>query len=126
MRILPLVLCCLALIPAAARAADVPALRGFAPPEAREEIRWEERFRSLPSPDTLRESLRRLSARPHHLGSPYDRDNAWWMLSRYKSYGLEARIDSFELCFPLGQEGGAGGLPRVRFLLLSQFALLPG
>ena len=32
---------------------------------------WEEKFRSNPNPDSLCEEMRKLSARPHHLGSPY-------------------------------------------------------
>ena len=31
--------------------------------------------------------LRRLSARPHHLGSPYDKDNAAWLVAQFKSWG---------------------------------------
>ena len=29
--------------------------------------------------------LRRLSVRPHHLGSPYDKDNAAWLVAQFKS-----------------------------------------
>ena len=44
--------------------------------------------------------MRRLSARPHHVGSPYDKDNAEWILAQLKSWGLDAKIESFDYSFP--------------------------
>ena len=41
-----------------------------------------------------------MSARPHHVGSPYDKDNAEWLLAQLKSYGLDAKIEQFEALFP--------------------------
>src|SRR5262245_26522116 len=42
---------------------------------------WENKFRERVNPGNIRENLRRLSARPHNVGSPYDKDNAEWILS---------------------------------------------
>src|SRR6202007_2820341 len=64
------------------------------------EIQWEQKFRALPDTSRLRENMRRLSARPHHVGSPYDKDNAEWLLAQLKSYGLDAKIETFESLFP--------------------------
>jgi N-acetylated-alpha-linked acidic dipeptidase len=44
--------------------------------------------------------MRRLSARPHHVGSPYDKDNAEWLLAQLQSYGLDAKIETFSALFP--------------------------
>ncbi len=49
---------------------------------------WEEKFRAVPDPHNLRDYMQRLSARPHHVGSPYDKDNAEWIASKLKSWGL--------------------------------------
>ncbi|MFQ5629698.1 MAG: folate hydrolase, partial [bacterium] len=65
---------------------------------------WEEKFRAIPSPDSLRAYMKRLSARPHHLGSPYGKDNAEWMLRKFKSWGLEVQIETFEVLFPSPKE----------------------
>ena len=54
----------------------------------------------MPSPDNLREYMRRLTARPHHVGSPYDKDNAEWILAQFKSWGLDAHIETFDVLFP--------------------------
>src|SRR5436309_7396032 len=79
-------------------------LRGFTPESAKAEREWETKFRALPSPDSLREYMRRLSARPHHVGSPYDKANAEWILAKFKSFGLDAQIESFDVLFPTPKE----------------------
>jgi len=95
-------LACLSLLAAAALApgADAPPLRGFSPESARAERDWEVRFRAMPSPQNLHDYMQRLSARPHHVGSPYDKDNAEWILSKFKEWGLDAHMETFEVLFP--------------------------
>ncbi len=77
-----------------------PALRGYTPEHSATEANWEQKYRALPEPGRIRENLRRLSARPHHVGSPYDKDNAEWLLAQLKSYGLDAKIEEFSALFP--------------------------
>src|ERR1700682_2364963 len=50
--------------------------------------------------DHLREWLKRLSARPHHIGSPYDKDNTEFLVSLFKSWGYETRVEEFDVLFP--------------------------
>jgi len=45
-----------------------------------------------------------MSARPHHLGSPYDRDNAEWILARFKEWGWDAHIETYDVLFPTPKE----------------------
>ena len=79
-------------------------LRGYSSDAAKAERDWEAKLRAIPSPDSLREYMRRLSARPHHVGSPYDKDNAEWILAKFKSFGLDARIETFDVLFPTPRE----------------------
>src|SRR3954469_8162261 len=79
--------------------ADVP-LRGFFPQSVQAERDLETRFKALPDPGHMREAMRRLSARPHHVGSPYDKENAEWILDQFKSYGWDAHIENFDVLFP--------------------------
>ena len=65
---------------------------------------WDARFRALPDTSALREYTRRLSARPHHVGSPYDKDNAEWILSKFKEWGWTAEIERFDVLFPTPKE----------------------
>ncbi|HLH44083.1 MAG TPA: M28 family metallopeptidase [Bryobacteraceae bacterium] len=86
------------------RAADLPALRGFSSQSSASERDWEEKFRGLPDRAKIRNYFERLTARPHHLGSAYDKDNAEWMLSRFKEWGLDAKMESYEVLFPTPKE----------------------
>ena len=76
------------------------ALVGYSPRASQSEREWETKFRAIPDPANLREYMRRLSARPHHVGSPYDKDNAEWILAHFKEWGLDAHIEQFDVLFP--------------------------
>jgi len=76
------------------------ALRGYTPEHASAELQWEQKFRAVPDAARLRENMRHLTARPHHVGSPYDKANAEWLLAQLKSYGLDAQIEQFDTLFP--------------------------
>jgi N-acetylated-alpha-linked acidic dipeptidase len=94
----------LSLFALTANAADMAApLRGYTSASSTKEIQWEQKFQQIPDPDKLKENMRRLSARPHHVGSPYDKDNAEWLLAQLKSYGLDAQIENFDTLFPTPQ-----------------------
>jgi N-acetylated-alpha-linked acidic dipeptidase len=89
------------LLAAANHPADTThSFRGYAAQNAATEAQWEKKFRDLPDRDRIRENMKRLSARPHHVGSAYDKDNAEWMLAQLKSYGLDAQIETFTTLFP--------------------------
>ncbi|MEO8620179.1 MAG: transferrin receptor-like dimerization domain-containing protein [bacterium] len=86
-------------LPAATKHDDPP-LRGFTTASAKTEREWEAKFRAIPDPARMREAMRRLSLRPHHLGSPYGKDNAEWLRAQYASYGFDATIERFDVLFP--------------------------
>ena len=73
---------------------------GYRQQSAQAERDWEAKFRAIPDPALQREYMQRLSARPHHVGSPYDKDNADWILSKFKEWGLDAHIETFQVLFP--------------------------
>ncbi|HXJ86971.1 MAG TPA: transferrin receptor-like dimerization domain-containing protein [Candidatus Binatia bacterium] len=101
-----LLVVCLA-VPSPLFADDQPALAGYSPRSTQVEREWETKFRAVPDAANLREYMRRLSARPHHVGSAYDKDNAEWILARFKEWGLDAHIETFNVLFPT---------PKVRVL----------
>ena len=76
---------------------------------------WDTRFRELPQPSNIRAAMERLSARPHHVGSPYDKDNAEWLLSRFKEWGWDAEIETFSILFPTPTERVLELLEPTRF-----------
>src|SRR6202789_2844147 len=90
-------------------------LRGYTPEHAAGEVQWEQKFREMPDPAKVRENMRRMSARPHHVGSPYDKDNAEWLLAKLKSWGLDAKIENFDVLFPTPKERLVEMLEPVKF-----------
>ncbi len=90
---------------AAAPAPAPPAIpRGFFPESAAAQQKVEREFRALPDPAVARESMRRLAAAPHHLGSTEGAKNAEWILARFREWGLDARIEIFDVLFPTPKE----------------------
>src|SRR6185503_6413448 len=83
---------------------EPPSFRGFSPASGRAQVELERRFRAMPVPDSIRSYLRRLSARPQHLGSPYGKANADWVRSRFEAWGWQAAIEEFEVLFPTPKE----------------------
>ncbi len=79
-------------------------LAGFSAQGSAAERGWEEKFRALPSAQNQREWMRRLAARPHHVGSPYDKENAEWILGKFREFGWDARIETFDVLFPTPKE----------------------
>lgn len=65
---------------------------------------WEEKFRAIPRSDNLKEYMRVLSAEPHHLGSAQGKKNAEWMRDKLKSWGLDARLEEYDVLFPTPKE----------------------
>jgi N-acetylated-alpha-linked acidic dipeptidase len=62
------------------------------------------RFRAIPEAKNIGEYMRRLSARPHHVGSPYDKENAEWILARFQEWGWDAQMETFSVLFPTPKE----------------------
>jgi N-acetylated-alpha-linked acidic dipeptidase len=88
----------------AANNSDDQPLYGFTVASSKAEREWESKFRAIPDPKILRDTMQRLSARPHHVGSPYDKQNAEWILAQFKSWGLDAQIETFDVLFPTPKE----------------------
>jgi N-acetylated-alpha-linked acidic dipeptidase len=78
--------------------------RGFTAASGQAELEWEKKFSAIPDPSRMREAMRRLSAHPHHVGSPYDRQNAEWIRDQFKSYGWDTQIENFDVLFPTPKE----------------------
>ena len=93
-----------ALVLAAAAPESPERLAGFSDGAARTELEWEGKFKPILSTEKLREYNQRLSARPHNVGSPYDKDNAEWILSMFKEWGWDAHLETFKVLFPTPKE----------------------
>src|ERR1044072_5388108 len=83
-----------------AQSQDGKHLSGFSEARAEKQRALEARFDALLKKENLREWMRRLSSRPHHVGSPHDRDNAEFMAGLFRSWGYDAQIETFDVLFP--------------------------
>ncbi len=90
--------------PTAASSAAPAQLLGYTAQTSTAERDWEKKFQDGIVAANIRENDRRLSARPHHVGSPYDKDNAEWMLAHFKEWGFDAHIETFDVLFPTPKE----------------------
>ena len=87
-------------VPGVSLGADEAPMAGYSKSSSQNERDWETKFRAVPDTNNLREFMRRMSARPHHVGSPYDKDNAEWILAHFKEWGFDAHIETFNVLFP--------------------------
>src|SRR5206468_8427168 len=106
-------------------AAEEELLQGFTRESSANERQWESKFRVLPNSDNQREYMRRLSARPHHVGSAYDRENAEWILARFKEWGWDADIETFDVLFPTPKERVLEMLEPTRFTAKLREPVIP-
>ena len=83
------------------------ALPGFGAERAAAQRALEARFDAALEADNLRDWLRQLSSRPHHVGSPFGREVAEFVAERFRSWGYDTGIETFHVLFPT---------PRVRRL----------
>jgi N-acetylated-alpha-linked acidic dipeptidase len=61
-------------------------------------------FRGLIDAKNIGEYMRVMAARPHHLGSPYGKQNADWILARFTEWGWDAKIETYDVLFPTPKE----------------------
>ena len=73
---------------------------GFSQDTSRSERELEAKFDGGLSAENLRDWMKRLTARPHHLGSPYNKENADFIAALFKSWGYDTKLEQFEVLFP--------------------------
>ena len=88
----------------AARQEEASSLPGFSPEGAQAEAQWEQKFRGMPSTGNMRDFMKFLSAHPHNVGSPYDQQISEWLVARFKEWGWDARVETFQVLFPTPTE----------------------
>ena len=90
----------LAAVVASNPAAQQGALRGFPDDAIAAQRQREEQFRKIPDTARLKEYMEAMAAEPHAAGRPASRKVAEYALAKFKSWGLDARIEEFEAMMP--------------------------
>ena len=75
-------------------------LLGFSRESVSKERALESHFDSMLQKDNLRAWMKRLTARPHHLGSSYDKENAEFIAAQFRAWGYDTQIEEFRVLFP--------------------------
>jgi len=91
-------------------------MRGYSDSQTKEQRGWEEKMRAIPDPALLREYMAFLASSPHHVGSPKDKENAEWILNKFKSWGLPAVIEQYRVLFPTPRERQVELLAPEKFI----------
>ncbi len=121
--ILALFLAAAAPTPPAAPAAP---LLGFSEERAAQQRDLEARFDSHLKAENLREWMKRLTARPHHVGSAYGKDNAEYMAALFRSWGWDAKLEEFHVLFPTPTERVLEMVAPTRFTAKLAEPAVPG
>jgi N-acetylated-alpha-linked acidic dipeptidase len=98
------------LLPIAAVTQEAPKpILGFTLQSAQTERQLEAKFLTLPDAKRISDNMHKLAGHPHNVGSAAQRANAEWLVQQYKSWGWDAKIESFDVLYPT---------PKVRVLEL--------
>jgi N-acetylated-alpha-linked acidic dipeptidase len=100
-------------------------LYGFSPTNSEAQVKLEISFRAIPDPQNLRQYMQRLSARPHHVGSPYDKENAEWIHAQMNAWGWDSTIETFDVLFPTPKTRVLEMIEPVHFTAQLQELALP-
>jgi len=76
-------------------------LLGFTAAGSQAQRALEERLDALVEREHLRTWMERLASQPHHVGSPWDRENAQFMAELLRSWGYQVEIEEFRVPFPV-------------------------
>jgi N-acetylated-alpha-linked acidic dipeptidase len=76
------------------------AIRGFPAEQVTAQREREQQARLLPSPDKLRAHMEKMASAPHVAGSAGSRKVAEYALKQFKSWGLDAEIETLESLIP--------------------------
>ncbi len=82
---------------------DAPAgesMLGYGPAHALDERALERRFDAGLTPQELRDWLQSMSSEPNQVGSPHDKANAEFMLRKFREWGWDADIETFQVLYP--------------------------
>jgi len=75
-------------------------ITGFTDATSAKEVQTEQAFDASLSAPVIGETIKELSAFPHNLGSPGSKAVAEKILQKYKSYGLDAHIETYTVLYP--------------------------
>jgi len=89
-----------ALISSNAPVAQSRPIRGFPDDAVASQRQREEQFRKIPDSARLKEYMEAMAGEPHVAGQPSSKRVADYALAKFKSFGLDAKLEEFEAMMP--------------------------
>ncbi|PHN03412.1 transferrin receptor-like dimerization domain-containing protein [Flavilitoribacter nigricans] len=90
--------------------AQKSSIMGFSAQAAEQQKALEAKLDSYLNAENLDEWMKYMTARPHHVGSPYDKAVVDYMADKFRSWGYDVEVEKFDVLFPT---------PKVRLLELT-------
>ena len=88
---------------------DTSPILGFNEAGAKAQHELETQFEGFLNPNNLRDWMKTITAKPHHVGSDYTKEKVAFMADKFRSWGYDVEIEEFTVLFPK---------PRVRVVEL--------
>ena len=80
--------------------AQTKKISGFYEKNVERQLILESSFYKNLSKENIGENIKRFSSKPHHIGSPGSKENAEYIVSQFKKFGWDAKIETFHVLFP--------------------------
>lgn len=80
--------------------AQTPSVMGFSDEAAKKQKELEAKFDTYLKSGNLDEWMKYMTARPHHVGSPYDKKVVDYIADKFRSWGYQVAVEKFDVLFP--------------------------
>ena len=84
-------------------------IMGFSDMDAKKQMELEKKLDDGVKPENLDEWMKYMTSHPHHVGSPWDAKVTEFMAEKFRSWGYDVKVETFNVLFPT---------PKVRKLEL--------
>ena len=122
---LPFQILILCLVSSPFPAAQQRPIRGFPDDAVAAQRQREEQFRKLPDAARLKEYMEAMAGEPHVAGQPSSKKVADYALAKFKSFGLDARLEEFEAMMPWPIETTVELVAPEKYVLRVKEPVLP-
>jgi N-acetylated-alpha-linked acidic dipeptidase len=80
--------------------AQTKEITGFYEKNVERQLNLESAFDKNLSKENIGQNIKRLSSKPHHISSAGSKENAEYILSQFKKFGWDTKIETFHVLFP--------------------------
>jgi N-acetylated-alpha-linked acidic dipeptidase len=91
--------------------AQTKSVMGYSEEAAKVQLQLEQDFDKLLVSDNLDEWMKYMTARPHHVGSEYDKKVVDYVAAKFRDWGYEVKVEKFDILFPT---------PKLRVLEMTE------